>query len=1338
MQDYYLGLDLGTGSLGWAVTDEEYHVLRKHGKDLWGVRLFENAKTAEERRLFRTGRRRLERQKWRINILQGIFCEEIKKTDEGFFLRMKESRYYPEDKKDINGECPQLPYALFVDPDFTDKDYHKKFPTIYHLRKYLMETNDIPDIRLVYLALHHFMKHRGHFLLSGSVENVRDFRNVFAQFLSSVRDEEFEDFGIDVKEEDIDKVEKLLSNSNKTKSAKKTELISMLGARTKREKAFLTMLVGLEVNLKDLFPELELDHVEKTKFRFSDSSYDEDAVVLADETGEMFYLIELGKTIYDWSVLADILGNYECISDAKIATFNKHADDLALLKKCVRKEKNRELYQRVFVDSETGLTNYAAYIGMTKRAGKKVEIVSKRCNRDDFYSFLKREILPRLSDQSTAEIIQKEMGKGTFLPRQIVKDNSVIPYQIHLFELNQILSNLEDKLPLIKANKEYILQLFQFRIPYYVGPLKGVERKGKTTNWVKRNSVEKVYPWNFAQIVDLEETATRFIRRMTNKCTYLTREDVLPKYSLLYSKYEVLSELNNVRLDGELLSVATKQLVYEKLFQTTKKVTRKKFLDFIVREGIAPKTVDVTGVDGDFKGALTAYHDIKQRLTGVRISDEVKEQIVLNITLFGEDKKLLRGRLMKIVPQLTEGQLNALCNLRYSGWGRFSQEFLSGITAPCYETGEAYTIIRTMWETQDNLMQILSDRYLFAEEIERQNQKEEKNTITYEMVDELQVSPAVKRQIWQTVLVVKEVIKVMDGAPEKVFIEMAREKQESIRTESRKKVLLDLYRKCGEEAYEFLSSLESTDEASLRRDKLYLYYTQMGRCMYTEEAISLEDLWDNTKYDIDHIYPQSKVTDDSISNRVLVKKVSNEEKSDIYPLPLSIRKSRQGFWKGLLEKGLISQEKYNRLVRATGFDADELAGFISRQLVETRQSTKAVASLLCQMMPDSKIVYVKAGNVSKFRQDFEFPKIREMNDLHHAKDAYLNIVVGNVYYTKFTQNAAWFIKENPGRSYNLKKIFVSGTIERGGKIAWKVGEAGTIGEVRKVMRKNTILVTKRSYEVHGGLFDQQIMKKGKGQIPIKGSDSRLQNISKYGGYNKASGAYFMLVESTGKKGQRIRTIEFVPVYLTKRFEEDRSLVNKYLTDDMGLIDPVVRIPKILKDSLFVVDGFAMTLSGRTGNQLLFCGANQLILDENTQKTLKKVVKYVNRRKENRNAMISEYDGLTETELLALYDVFLSKLTDTVYGTRLGAQIGTLEKGRNQFLKLTKEEKCCTLFEILHLFQCQSVAANLKNIGGAAHAGILVLNNDISALKEVYLINQSPTGIYGKSVDLLTV
>ena len=465
-----------------------------------------------------------------------------------------------------------------------------------------------------------------------------------------------------------------------------------------------------------------------------------------------------------------------------------------------------------------------------------------------------------------------------------------------------------------------------------------------------------------------------------------------------------------------------KQRIYEDLFMRYRKVTQKKLRDYLVREGIKGKTVDITGIDGDFKGTLTAYHDFKEKLTDCTLSQEDKEEIILNITLFGEDKKLLGKRLEKLYPQLTEKQRKGLCSLSYSGWGRLSKEFLEEIIAPDLETGEARSIIQMMWHTNDNLMQILSDKYLFAQAVEDANKKDEIKDISYSLVEQLYVSPAVKRQIWQTLQIVKEICNVMKNPPKRIFVEMAREKQESKRTESRKRQLIELYKKCKDEEREWIDELDKTEEHQLRSDKLYLYYTQKGRCMYSGEQIQLEDLWDNNKYDIDHIYPQSKVMDDSLDNRVLVKKVYNAEKTDGYPIRAEIRNKMQPYWKSLLIGGFISKKKYERLTRSTGFDDNELAGFIERQLVETRQGTKAVASVLKQIFPDTEIVYVKAKLAAQFRQDFDLVKVREMNDLHHAKDAYLNVVVGNVYHTKFTSSGIRFIKESSGRSYNLKKI----------------------------------------------------------------------------------------------------------------------------------------------------------------------------------------------------------------------------------------------------------------------------------------------------------------------------
>lgn len=68
MQKYYLGLDIGTNSVGWAVTDENYNLCKFGGKRMWGIRLFDGAQTAEERRMNRSNRRRLSRQN------SGLIC----------------------------------------------------------------------------------------------------------------------------------------------------------------------------------------------------------------------------------------------------------------------------------------------------------------------------------------------------------------------------------------------------------------------------------------------------------------------------------------------------------------------------------------------------------------------------------------------------------------------------------------------------------------------------------------------------------------------------------------------------------------------------------------------------------------------------------------------------------------------------------------------------------------------------------------------------------------------------------------------------------------------------------------------------------------------------------------------------------------------------------------------------------------------------------------------------------------------------------------------------------------------------------------------------------------
>lgn len=350
-KDYYVGLDAGTGSLGWSVTNEKYEIQRSHGKALWGVRLFDAAETAEERRGFRTNRRRLDRRNWRLELLQEIFAEEINQVDDGFFLRMKESRYLPEDKRGKDGNCPELPYAIFADHDYTDKNYHKQFPTIYHLRKWLMETSDTPDIRLVYLAMHHLVKHRGHFLFSGNIDEIREFHTAFDAFLDLVRGEEL-GFERTFDENCYQETERILQDEHLTRSVKKSQLVKCLDAGTAAEKELIGAISGCTVKLSSIFADGELDACARPKFSFSDISYDEYAGKLQEILGEQYVIIESAKAVYDWAILADVLGSYRSISEAKTALYEKHKKDLRYLKKTGEEAFIRRGIQRNFCTVE--------------------------------------------------------------------------------------------------------------------------------------------------------------------------------------------------------------------------------------------------------------------------------------------------------------------------------------------------------------------------------------------------------------------------------------------------------------------------------------------------------------------------------------------------------------------------------------------------------------------------------------------------------------------------------------------------------------------------------------------------------------------------------------------------------------------------------------------------------------------------------------------------------------------------------------------------------------------------------------------------------------------------
>lgn len=1348
--EYFLGIDSGSASVGYAVTKPDYTLVRKNGKDLWGANLFDTANTAKDTRTHRNQRRRDNREKQRIGTFQDMIASEICKVDPGFFQRLKESQYYPEDKRDENGNCPKLPYALFVDDNYTDKEYHRNFPTISHLIYYLMTTSDTPDIRLVYLAISHMLKNRGHFLFFSDINQIKNFELTFDQFIQNVNNENL-DWHIELTGENKNYIKDTLKNPALSKSVKSSNLIKQLNAKKPCEKNIIKLLTGQKVKLSDIFDDKTLDDSSMPKISFTDSDYDDRTEELMDILAEQYYIIASAKAVYDWAVLVDILGDSNSISAAKIDIYEKHRSDLKRLKVLIKQYMTKEDYDKVFVHTQDNLNNYSAYVGMTKKNGQKIDMQSKQCSKSDFYAFLKKDVIAVINKPEVTKEIEGEIDCERFLPKQTDKRNSVIPYQLYEYELKQIIKNLKDRVPFINDNSEKILQLFKFRVPYYVGPCNKVNDGGQEKfSWAVRNSDEKIYPWNFEEVIDVESSAEKFIRRMTNKCTYLRGEDVLPKDSLLYSKYMVLNELNNLKINNEKIPVNLKQKIYTDLFCKHRKVTFKKLQTYLKREGIISDNDVISGIDGDFKSSLKAYHDFKEKFTGVDLKTEDKERIVLDVMLFGADKKLLKQRIKRMYPNFTEKQINTVTSLSYSGWGRLSRAFLENIVVN--ETDHEQNIITALWETEDNLMQLLSQSHGFSEQIEKRNVIDHDTKITYKTVNDLYASPAVKRQLWHILKVTNEIVSIMGSAPKRIFLEMAREKQESKRTDSRKKQLEDLYKAINKECAkdpqiiqtikELNASLETKDDYILRKDRVFLYYMQLGRDIYTGRPIPIEYAFNGQVYDRDHIYPQSKTADDSLDNKVLTKKEINGGKEDNYPINPAIQKKMESFWYFLLKHGLMSQKKYDRLTRKTPLTPDELASFINRQLVETRQATKLAADILKAAFPETEIVYVKANLVSQFRKKYDLLKIREMNDLHHAKDAYLNVVVGNAYYVKFTKNASWFIETHPGRTYNLQRFFEFNVVSPNGECAWDAAPNGTICLVKRIMNKNNVLLSYSTSEKKGELFKVQPLKKGKGQFPRKTSDERLLDIEKYGGYNGVSIAYFALVESVGKKNKHIRTVQPVPLYLKRAAENDEDVLLEYFADDKGLVEPHIIIPKIKLNTLCKVDGAMMYLAGKgSGKNLSMNNACQLILSPESTRTLGYLIQYINVKMANKNKdmFILRKDKLNQESLAKVYDEFTFKAQSTIYSQAKPIKnVGILlEKQRMAFISLTDEEKCYVLYQILHVFQCNPARADLKLINGSGEAGRIMTSSDISAHSEFKIIHKSITGFYEEEIDLLT-
>lgn len=1432
---YYLGIDAGTNSIGWCVTDENYNIIKKQNKHLWGSRLFEEAHTAKERRTNRSSRRRIARRRWRLHMLQDIFADEINKIDPYFFDRLNNSALHKEDK---DSTLRDYKFLLFNGNNYTDKQYYKNYPTIYHLRQDILNNPDKKfDIRLIYLALAHMVKYRGNFLKEGEIKEVgKDPSDIIRLFNEldeaiakvnelnkedddKVADRTF-DFAIDdakakelltifkhysgvsgLKDQEINSkvnINAPFSNIG-TKSLQSIVLPLINGGKRKLVKIFAT---DDESDLEGLDEKLDVD--------FSSVSFVEDALpLLSTMIGEeKADVIIKAFEIYQLRIMLNILGDANGISEAFVKTYDDHKNQLRELKRLIKKyakDEYDDFFRKIGDDKNP---TYAGYIGSNNSNGV-VERTKHFVKADILYKEVNK-ILDKASitedDQKSINDIKEAIASNKYLLRQNSSTNGVLPYQLNENEMRKIIESQSEFYPfLLEKDKDFnnpnkqeykIISILKFKVPYYVGPLTKREKENDSVNrWAvyKENVLdEPITPWNFSDIVDKEKTEQKFIERMKNTCTYMLGEPTLPKSSIIYSLFVVLNEMNNWLINGMPVVVEDKEFLLKELYFKDKNINlakikealKRKYKDDVV---LCSKGSGKEVLKEDIHASMCPYIDMKNAFGkefitfvdhNIQFDSELEfvEDIILHMTAL-EDKATL-GEYLNKQENITKEQKDSILRLKYRDWGKLSAEFLCGMKTDIVDKNTAEVLSRSilelLFETDKNLMEIYNFKdYSFESQVKQRAIEyigdNKKPVETF--IDNQPVAPAVKRTMRQFVKIVNELKHILNiDHFDSYFVECTRQEGEKKRTKSRKKRLEEIYKAAKIASGELYEQLNKTEDSRLQSKKVYLYFLQCGKSVYSGKEIILDNL---ENYDIDHIIPQAKVKDDSIDNIVLVEKELNNKKQDKYPFATTEILSKEGkdHVECLHEKGLMSKAKYARITRTKELTEQELVGFVNRQLTMTDQSVIGIRNLI-DFIEDSKskVVYSRASNVSDFRNMFDLIKVRDLNNLHHANDAYLNIVVGNVYNKVFSSCFDVEMLRERRKYFDQTKIDVKNLMMHDQFIpyvntcVWKAphGRPGetdydekgsTIELVRKYMSYQDPMVT-HMVHMQSGFMNKTSLHTAKdadAMFPIKCKAPFNSSgwEKKYGGYSFLTIPYFTLVKSKNREGKDQYSLESIPTIHANKMLSLVDRVN-YLEKEVGLKKPEIVIDKLLIDTELTLKNdmsySKVAFTGKSNTSLLLINLSEPKFDIKHQKYLKHISSLLGTNlPSNKKKDLSKYkDNMAEIKEgnfnftseanIEMYDYLVMDVFEKAcYKCLPGASsvFKNLHLKKDEFIGLSVINQIQVINELVKLIGTTRESSDLTLIKLAKNAGVKTMNKILKSGTQI--IFNSVTGFYSKPI-----
>ena len=163
------------------------------------------------------------------------------------------------------------------------------------------------------------------------------------------------------------------------------------------------------------------------------------------------------------------------------------------------------------------------------------------------------------------------------------------------------------------------------------------------------------------------------------------------------------------------------------------------------------------------------------------------------------------------------------------------------------------------------------------------------------------------------------------------------------------------------------------------------------RSLYTGEAIELSRLFEDNYVEIDHALPFSKTWDDSLNNKVLVLKASNQNKGNQTPYEWLDGKNNNLKWREFVARVQSCNFPHSKKQRILLQKFDEKE-FKKRNLSDTRYINRFLCQFVANHMrllsDGENRVFASNGQITNLLRGFwGLRKVRADNDRHHALDA---------------------------------------------------------------------------------------------------------------------------------------------------------------------------------------------------------------------------------------------------------------------------------------------------------------------------------------------------------------